>query len=96
MGIITKRIRTGCLLLCSVINAVLPILQVSNTGIPPWTVISGNIVCSLCLAFYTRADDIEKLFEKHHDRVIDSIARVSSGSPSSASSHTSQINLPDA
>jgi hypothetical protein len=74
----------------ALVNAVLPVLAVSTLAIPVGVVLAGNILASVCLALYTRADDIERLFgassdtSRHEPTQVDS--QVDSEAPSRVTS----------
>jgi hypothetical protein len=61
MGKLSKKLKKGSLLFCAIINAVLPVLLLSGIGIPLGVVVGCNIISSICMVIFTRADDVESI-----------------------------------
>lgn len=61
MGSMSRKIKKASLLICAVVNSVLPILLLSSIAIPLGVVVGANIVCSICMVAFTRSEDIENI-----------------------------------
>ena len=61
MGVLSKKIKKISLLVCALVNAVMPVMLVSDVPVPLAAVVSANIACSVCMLVFSRSDDIESV-----------------------------------